>query len=245
VRVTFDLPEDVLRRLKKLCRAERRSSEDMIAHTIMTWSSERQAFNPIKSDGPVKRKYKLIPDGHPTRVVMNRVVVSDVATKQPLSLDRVAVSFSERRVDGAVSIVPSVESGFIDYHTGEPVSHISINTPDGPQRITRMALKVINAGDLVSRWLAGSYDSVDDWEQYVLKIVRVKDGRAYVEMAPVVAGRFVPSEEQYEEYREGRGWTEEQIEKFIELRSRLVPGGPDWLGTLNGLYTQVDRMEVQ
>jgi len=208
----------------------------------------QQAFNPIK-DSPRKRwPFRLIPEGQPTKVIMDSVMVVDHATKEHLSFDHVAVSFSERKIDGILSIVPSVESGFIDYRTGEPVPHININTPDGPEQITRMVLKLVNSGDLVRRWLDGLYfavDSVDNWEQHVLRIVGVKDGRPYVEMAPIVPGRFVPSEEQYEEYRKDREWSEEQIEKFIELRSQVVPGGPDWLTTLNGLYAQVDRMEVK
>ena len=238
--VTITIPQRVKDKLLGLAQIEGRSAGRVFESALDAY---QQTTKPeTKPPATSKWPFKLIPEGYPLKVLMDDVMVIDHTTKRPISLDHVAVSFSERKVDGALSIVASVSSEFIDYYTGEHVPYIIINTPGGSERITSMGLNLLNEGDLVRRWLDGLYDSVDNWEQHVLRIVRVKDGRPYVEMAPIVPGRFVPSEEQYEEYRKDREWSEEQIEKFIELRSQVVPGGPDWLTTLNGLYAQVDRM---
>lgn len=246
--VHWKLPTKTLDRLNQLAEDSYRSPTQMLCFIIDTFGNApqttiptQQAFNPIKSEAP-KKKHTLIPEGQPTRVVMDCVEVVDRNTEKRISLDQVIVGFAERKVEGTLAIVPSVNSGFIDWKSGEAVDEVTIRTPAGSERVNHMGLKVLNPAALVQRWLDGSYDSVDDEERYALNIIKVRDGRPYIEQTPLVPGRFEPSPEQMREYREDREWTTAQIAKFIELRSSVVPGGPDWPVRLNAMYREVDDM---
>jgi hypothetical protein len=254
--VTINLDKEVLIKLRDSAKEEMRDPASMLAWMIMSYTRQTtntpsHAINPIKSTddaGPKKFELKkakrhIIPDDIPTRVVMDHVVVGDPAAgcTRKHDLDGVAVSFFERRVDGRWEMGVNVTTKHYDIDTGEPVATVSVDTGAGRADIGSIVLKVYNADDLISRWLAGDYEVAENWEDYVPRISRVQKGVFVREMAEVKPGRFVPSEEQLEEYRE-RGWSQAQVEAFIKLRSCVVPGGPEWVKTLSGLYGQVDKL---
>lgn len=241
-----------------------RTVEGMVAFLIRNFGAgvntsipPYQTFNPIKSEPTTnlfgsgsddvapkkvvlkKRKHKLLPDDAPQRVIMDGVIVRDPYDDKAVKVDRCKVFFYENKEGTAV--LAQVKGRYLDFETGKPVESITFQTPQGMATQKSERLKLVNMEELVRRWQEGDYEVVDVPEDYDPRIVKVRNNRLVYKMADFEMGTFVPSPEQIKEYKE-RGWKQHQIDKFIEMRSSIIPGGPGYADWLMDTYAAIDAM---
>lgn len=262
VRVTIDVAAEVHKYVAKLADEDDRSVSSMFLRLVKAGlvfdgdakeamrakaalsapQTTNTTFNPIKSETEDKPKApkvdpKKMLNGHPRSVVMDNVEVFITGSycNETIVCDNIKVSFAQ---SGAVTTLGQL----VDRKTGEVVDSVRLG-PDQMADTYDIRLKVSGTEALRQRWQAGDYRITDD---HGYAPVLVEDGRIYNKPQPIpqMSVRYEPSAEQLAMYRD-RGWDSVAIEKFIELRSKMVTGGPGHFQRESQLFTDIDMFMAE
>ena len=223
-------------------------------HLIPVKSDDRQStitpsdMSPQYALKPQRERARnIIPDGIPLRVVMDGVqlvddferLVSPPGNPASRVYDSVPMMFDEvkSKSTGEWIIRAKAVTRFVSPE-GVPVDRMEVVPGTW---VTEWSPQIVDKDGTIDRWLSGDYRLVDDWEQHELRVTVVEGGKlaARPQPLPNMTGNFVPSPDQLAEYRE-RGWDDEGVALFIELRSAMPTAVYDFHDRLVDINRQVD-----